>query len=102
KGALEKERKRFLCLGVVIQRNLTLGYQLKMQQCQWLKAGKKEACNKNAENQYCAKHKYQIKAGRKIKIPCKKCGAGTSSYTKYCSKCGANAIRAQVSRQKKC
>ena len=54
--------------------------------CKWLKIGSTELCGKKCMKEYCKVHLARLRQSPGT-TPCTKCGVGTSSVFKICSKC---------------
>ena len=60
--------------------------------CPWLKRGTIERCGKHCVDEYCNTHRQEFRLGRKVLVPCHKCGKGTASSTLHCKLCGSHRI----------
>jgi len=58
--------------------------------------GKYEFCGKPCREEYCKIHRYKIRPGRKIPLPCLLCGVGVRSEIQLCRDCGRETLRHRI------
>ena len=60
--------------------------------CQWVRIGKAEKCNKTCRTDYCAAHATQIRKGH-INYTCSVCGIGVKGKYRLCLAHGRDVVR---------
>ena len=61
--------------------------------CPWTKVGERGLCGKSCCGTYCKVHRFKIRQGSKIPVPCKSCGRGVQSNIQLCRACGRDKVR---------
>ena len=60
--------------------------------CQWLKIGSTDRCNKSCVGEYCHIHNARLKKSPDTNKPCIHCGKGTKNNLMICYGCGYHTI----------
>ena len=67
--------------------------------CAWLKTGSHETCGKSFREEYCKVHRFKVRNGSKIPLPCLVCGVGVRSEMQICRRCGRETERKRIKRE---
>ena len=60
--------------------------------CQWLKIGSTDRCNKSCIGEYCHIHNARLKKSPDTNKACIHCGKGTKNKYMICHGCGYNTV----------